>query len=298
MREKLRRIHHHTCNAHIWVVCAWALFLAFAVIFGGGSVYGAQEGDVYDDAALLTDAEIDALNEKISTLQEESGWKIYAVTTSDAGGKTATEYADDFFDTHATPSSDGVPSDSVPSADGVALLIDMDNREITISTCGIAIRYLTDDRIDAILDDAYTDVSNGSYGACMDTMLDGVERYYQKGIPEGQYNYDTETGEVSVYRTLTPVEILIAAVIAVVCGAAVYLTVLGKYRLKFGTYQYEFRENGRVALRVKEDRFVNQMVTHRRIPKQTESSGSHSSGRSSTHTGSSGSSHGGGSRKF
>lgn len=285
MREKWRRMHVPIGAAH--TLALLMMVLALAVAFGSNNVYAAVTGNVYDDAALLTGTEIDALNEKIGTLQEESGWNIYAVTTSDAGGKTATEYADDFFDAH-----------SVEQEDGVALLIDMDNREITISTCGAVGRYLTDDRIDAILDEAYTDVSNGSYGACMDTMLGGVERYYQEGIPEGQYNYDTETGKVSVHRTLTLVEILIAVALAAVCGVAVYLTVLGKYRLKFGTYQYEFRENGRVALRVKEDRFVNQTVTHRRIPKQTESSGSNSSGRSSTHTSSSGRSHGGGSRKF
>ena len=67
---------------------------------------------------------------------EESGWNVYAVTTDDAQGKSATAYADDFFDEHSTEQEDGV-----------ALLIDMDNREITISTCGIAIRYLTDSRI-------------------------------------------------------------------------------------------------------------------------------------------------------
>lgn len=288
MREKLGGIHAHICNAHLWTVCAWALFLALTLVFCSGSVYGAQKGNVYDDAALLTDAEIDALNEKIAALREESGWNIYAVTTSDAGGRTATEYADDFFDAY-----------SVEQEDGVALLIDMDNREIVISTCGAAIRYLTDDRIDAILDEAYTDVADGNYGACMDTMLGGVERYYQKGIPEGQYNYDTETGKISVHRTLTLTEALVAVAIAVVCGVAVYLSVLGRYRLKFGTYKYEFRENGRVNLRVKEDRFVNQTVTHRRIPKQTGGEGgSHSSGRSSTHVSSSGRSHGGGSRKF
>lgn len=288
MREKMRGIQTHTWVSHTCAAYMCAFLLALAVVLCGGSVYGAQKGNVYDDASLMSDAEIDALNEKITALQEESGWNIYAVTTSDAGGKTATEYADDFFDMY-----------SPEQEDGVALLIDMDNREITISTCGIAIRYLTDDRIDAILDEAYTDVSNGSYGACMDTMLSGVERYYQKGIPDGQYNYDTETGKVSVYRSLTATEVLVAVAIALVCGAAVYLSVLGKYRLKFGTYQYEFRENSRVSLRVKEDRFVNQTVTHRRIPKQTESGGGgHSSGRSSTHTSSSGRSHGGGSRKF
>ena len=64
----------------------------------------------------------------------------------------------------------------------MALLIDMDNREITISTCGIAIRYLTDSRIDNILDAAYAKISNGDYNGCMHSMLTGVETYYEKGF--------------------------------------------------------------------------------------------------------------------
>ena len=87
----------------------------------------AADGYVYDEAGLLTADEIADLNDEIASFMEESGWNVYAVTTDDAQGKSATAYADDFFDEH-----------SPDKEDGVALLIDMDNREITISTCGIA----------------------------------------------------------------------------------------------------------------------------------------------------------------
>ena len=252
------------------------------------SVKAAQEGNVYDYASLLTDSEMQSLNEDIEALEEESGWNVYAVTTNDAEGKSAVAYADDFFDSHSSEQEDGV-----------ALLIDMDNREITISTGGEAIRYLTDSRIDSILDDAYTDISDGRYGACFETMLDGVTGYYHAGIPNGQYNYDTETGEISAHRELAITEFLIALAAAIGAGALVYGVVVGKYRLKFNTDRYDFRKNGRVKLIVKEDNFINQTVTHRHIPKQTSSGGGGgSSNRSSTHRSSSGRSHGGGSRKF
>ena len=197
-------------------------------------------------------------------------------------------FADDFFDEH-----------SPDQEDGVAIVIDMDNRQIYISTCGIAIRYLTDERIDRILDDAYGDISDGEYKACLATMLDGVKRYYEDGIPNGQYNYDTETGKVSRYRSITLVEFLVALALGIVCSVIVWLSVVGKYRLKSPTFHYDFRGNGRLDLRVREDRFVNQTLTHRRIPKETSGGGGHSSaGRSSTHTSSSGRSHGGGGRSF
>ena len=111
---------------------------------------------MYDEAGLLTADEIADLNDEIASFMEESGWNVYAVTTDDAQGKSATAYADDFFDEH-----------SPDKEDGVALLIDMDNREITISTCGIAIRYLTDSRIDDILDLSLIHIFPGKWRKCL-----------------------------------------------------------------------------------------------------------------------------------
>ena len=269
--------------------CKLAVFLlTMSVLFTGSSVMAAQQGNVYDNAGLLSGEEITAIDQKITTMTEATDWNIYAVTTYDAEGKSATAYADDFFDYH-----------SPEQEDGVVVLIDMDNREITISTCGEAIRYLTDSRIDGILDDAFYDVSEGEYGDCLNTMLDGVRDAYDAGVPSGQYNYDVETGEVSRYRTITLVEALIAFGLAAGTGIIIYVVVVGRYQLRFGTYQYEFRNNSTMLLRNKEDRFVHETTTHRRIPKQTSSGGGgSSSGRSSTHRSSSGRSHGGGSRKF
>ena len=258
------------------------------LLFGSTGIFAKDEGSVYDGASLLTDQEISSLNEKITTLQQASGWNIYAVTTDHAEGKSARAYADDFFDAH-----------SPEQEDGVALLIDMDNREIYISTCGEAIRYLTDTRVDAILDDAYGYVSEGDYAGCLNAMVDGVSAYYERGINKGQYNYDTQTGKVSVYRSLTPAEILVAVLLALAVGGIFFGVTVGKYRLKFGTWQYPFRDYGEVNLRVRDDRFVNKFVTHRRIPRQTSGGGSGGGGsRSSTHRSSSGRSHGGSGRKF
>ena len=247
----------------------------------------AADGYVYDEAGLLTADEIADLNDEIASFMEESGWNVYAVTTDDAQGKSATAYADDFFDEH-----------SPDKEDGVALLIDMDNREITISTCGIAIRYLTDSRIDDILDAAYAKISNGDYNGCMHSMLTGVENYYEKGISEGQYNYDSETGKISRYHVLTLGEIFGVLAVAIGAGCIIYFTISNSYKVRGKGYYYAYQQNSKVNLRVKEDRLVNQTTTHHRISTSSGSSGGHSSshsGRSTTH---SGRSHGGGSRKF
>ena len=92
-----------------------------------------------DDADLLTDSEEQELNTELDEISEKQQCDVVVVTENSLDGKSAQDYADDFFDAIAE------------NGDGVALLIDMPNREICISTGGIAIRYLTDARIEDIL---------------------------------------------------------------------------------------------------------------------------------------------------
>ena len=269
---------------------AGLVFLIFSLqvcCFGVQTLMAAQKGNVYDEAELLTEQETDALAQKIAAWGKTTGWEIYAVTTAESGGKSAQAYADDFFDSH-----------SAEKEDGIAALIDMDNREIYLSTCGEAIRYLTDERLDYILDDAYGAISGGRYAECLEIMLESAAQYYEKGIPGDQYNYDGETGEISVHRSITLLEVLIAAGIALLVFAAVYVGILGKYRLKFGNYEYDFRRFSSLELRHSTDTLVNNVVTHRRIPQNTGGNSHGSSGRSTTHHSSSGRSHGGGGRRF
>ena len=75
--------------------------LTMCVLLAGNTVMAAQQGNVYDGAELLSSEEISTLDQKITTMSEESGWNIYAVTTDNAEGKSATAYADDFFDAHS-----------------------------------------------------------------------------------------------------------------------------------------------------------------------------------------------------
>lgn len=109
-----------------------------------------------------------------------------------------------------------------------------------------------------------------------------------------------ETGEISRYYSLSATEVVTAIAAGVAVAVIVFLCIVGKYRLKFGSYKYDFRQNGYLKLTEKEDVFVNQHVVHHHIQRESSSggSGSTSSGRSSTHTSSSGQTHGGGSRKF
>lgn len=268
------------------------LFMVSTLLFlMGSSVQASTRAIVIDAADLLSDTEEMELSDRVQEIELSSGWYMDVLTIDDAEGKDATYYAEEWFDIYTT------------SDDGVICLIDMDNRELVIRTFGEAMDYLTDERIEAILDEAYYGASEEDYFSALESMIQGVEEALQDGVPEDQYIYDEDTQEVIDYykeeKRLTGTEILVAVVAALAAGGITIGAVVGSYRLKWGNYQYSYRENGEVRLSHKQDTFVNQIVTHRHIPKNNTSGGGTSGGsRSTTHIGAGGRRSGGGSRKF
>lgn len=253
----------------------------------------AEECLVYDHADLLFVQEEEYLENLAAERGEQWNMNFLVVTIDDAEGKSSMEYADDFYDAQFPEETE---------EDGVLYLIDMDNREIYLSPCGEAIRYLTDDRIECILDKAYEYVAEGDYYGTFVTFLEETEGYLMEGIPSDQYNYDVNTGEIDKYQEpmrITIGEFLFALVAALIPAAITVGVIKAKYQLKFEDFHYDAYTDSEVQLSVKSDRLVNQFVTHRRIPKNNGSSGGSGGGsRSSVHRSSSGRSHGGGGRKF
>ena len=268
-----------------YIVMLVLCFVAVTGVFVHATDVMAAISSVYDEAGLLSEAECEELLEQVNALCEKTSWNIFAVTTADAHGKSSMEYADDFYDEQTSK-----------DADGVLVLIDMDNREIYISTCGIAIRYLEDTRIEAILDDAFYYVADGAYAECLSAMISGVEYYYDKGIHQDQYNYDVETGEISEYVEDTEDTLFdtgYGIYFSIGVGLAFYFIIIDRYSLKGSTRNdgYDFTRYGKVDLIDREDRFMHKTLTHQVIKRDDDH-------QSSTHTSSSGSTHGGGGRSF
>lgn len=265
-----------------------SLVVVAACVFSVPVVAFAQGGRVFDDAGLLDAAQIADLESDIAVLEESIGGNLVVATTADAGGKTEVEYADDYYINGGF------------AADGALFLIDMDNRQICISTSGEMIRYLDDARIEAILDVCYAAVAQEDYYGAASAFIAEVEGYYGTGIEEDQYNYDTETGEISYYNSVSAGELLFAGAVSIVVAVLVCLAVMAKYQLKFSQYRYPLQERSRFTLTRKEDIFLNEHTTSRRIESSSSNGGGGGGGgsASSTHTSSSGSTHGGGSRSF
>lgn len=289
------------------VILALVPLTVFSLAAAPMSALAADPGNphalVYDMADLFTDEEEKELSETAAALKETMNMDV-AVVTCEENGSSAREFADQFYEDQEM----GVGSDH----SGVLFLIDMDNRELWISTEGKMIRYLTDSRIEAILDDVYEHAADGDYFGAARAFLSDTETCYRNGISRGQFNQDEETGKISRYHHIAWYELLFALAVAGICAGGAVLSVLRSYGMKDDSSRMEanfrlsYRKDSSFALKKSlADVLLRTYVTQQAIASAKRGNGRgsggggfSSGGRSTTHRSSSGRSHGGGGRKF
>ena len=129
-----------------------AAFISFSQV---RPIWAAEGTRVFDEAGLFSAEEVQELETRIDEVRDSQDADLAVLTVEDAQGESAESYADDFYDSHGL----GVGDD----ASGILLSIDMDNREIYVSTTGYAMKVLTDARVEKVLDAAYDSVADGNY---------------------------------------------------------------------------------------------------------------------------------------
>lgn len=235
--------------------------------------------------------DIYALQERIDDIYFDYDLDVVIVATEDVEGKSSRNFADDYYDENDY----GVGGDN----SGLLLLIDLDNRNIWISTAGTAIDIFTNDRIDAMLDDIMPYASDSDYYDACESFIDNIVYYAQEGVPDGQYRQD-EHGNVTYYKPsyferlkaqiTNPITYILPVVIGLLAVMIASFNQKGKVTVSGATYESKNSFN----LKRQHDIFMRKAVTTAKKPSSSRSS----SGRSSTHTSSSGTSHGGGGRSF
>ena len=271
------------------------LSLLVMVLFACG--FDSVEQKVYDDAGLLSDSEEQKLQELLVETAEHTEQDVIVVTTDNSGGKSAMEYADDFYDEH------GFGYEKT-NGSGVLYLIDMDSREIYISTAGTAIEKYTDAEIDRTLDILFEYVADGNYYDSCTAFIEQAERCLTGGDTAGNGYYDTDTDRFVEYepeplwkRALEPERLLANFAIALVVSAVVVFIIGRKRKTRMSVGSNTYLKGGSVRLRENSDRFTHTTVVTRHIPQNNGGSGG-GGGHSSSHVSSGGHSHGGGGRSF
>ena len=289
------------------------LLICTFLFMGSMAVWADQTGAVsgqprvFDQAGLFSETEIIQLEEKIAQCRKSTKMDVVIVSAYADGERSAEEYADDYYDYGGF----GVGK----KASGVLLLYYMDGPgqpggECYISTAGTMINMLTDERIESILDDVYGDLGNRDFAGATEHFLEDVKAYVKEGVESGQYTYDRDTGEIVRYHSIRLYEVAIAMVIAGILAGSVCLDIKKRYAMKQSSREVSnslqaYRADCAFHFSVAGDKMVNKYVRSVPIPRNTSSgsggrghSGSSSAGRSTIHTSSSGSSHGGGGRRF
>lgn len=276
---------------------------------GPEAVYGAEirkeEGRaVYDYAELFDEDQVRQLEDQAARVKQDVKFDVVIMTTLDAEGKESQAYADDAYDAGGF----GVGSDH----DGILYLIDLDNRELTFSTAGTAIRIFSYERVETMLDHVYEYVSDGDYAESAAVFLKDVQTYAAEGILSGQYNYDTETGRISVHRSIRWYEMLLAAAVSAIVAGGAAAAVKRQYRMETDERQLAnanmvYRADSQFEFSDKNDVLIDTFVVTSLIAAgAAAAAGRGNSGRrggmgprsSPTHHSSGGRVHGGGSRRF
>ena len=271
--------------------------------------FGDRTALLNDLADIIPDDEEEALNNKLEQISEIYECEVAVLTVSYTDGYDITAYADDYYDYNGFGWGE--------NDDGIMLVLDMGNREFAITTHGTAIDIFTDYNL-SVLESAFVPLlSQGSYTeafityyeCCID-IFDDYNTYLEDFGGEGNvyipsddgYDYlygdDYYTEPVDIVSEIFSVKWLVVSVIIGLVIALFYTTHL-KSQLKTVASKpsaSDYVVPGSFTLTGQRDIFLYSNVKKTPKPKNNSSGskgGSSFGSGSSTHTSSSGRTHGG-----
>lgn len=235
-----------------------------------------------DNTDLLTDAEKEALLKQLDEISERQQCDVVIVVVNSLGGKNEEAYADDYYDYNGY----GFGED----ADGLLLLVSMDERKWAISTCGYGVTAFTDAGQTYLIHKFKPLLSSGDYAAAFTVFAEMSDEFITQAKKGEPYDIDNiPRGTVSPFWIFG--DLLIGFVIALLWGLRKKAK-LKSVRKKASANDYT--KPGSIQLTINHDHLVNVTTTSRSISSSSDSSG----GGSGTHTSSSGRRHGGSSGGF
>jgi len=229
-----------------------------------------------DNADYLTDSEETTLLNKLDEISTRQGLDIVIVTIPDLYGEDITAFADDFYD------------ESGYHPDGILLLISDYDREWAISTAGYGITAFTDAGQEYLTGLFLDALSEGQYVAAFDTYANLCDEFITQAKAGTPYDVGTlPKGPFHMVRSL---------LVSVGIGLFAALIVTGSMKGKLKNVHArptasQYVMPGSMNITESREMFLySQLQRHKREKEK--------SGGSSTHTSSSGRTHGGSSGKF
>lgn len=228
-----------------------------------------------DEAGLLTGAEASDIEAKLTEISNRQGVDVVIVTVDSTDGQSPMDFADDYYDYNDY------------RADGILLLISVEDSDWWISTSGYGITAITDAGLDYISARFVPLLSNGEYARGFTEFAELCDTFITQaktGDPYDTHNLPKESFNA-----------VFSLILALCIGLVTALIVTGKMKSKLKTVRQQAKADhyvaaGSLQLTHSRDLFLYTHLDRRE--KAMQSSGS------STHTSSSGTTHGGGGGKF
>lgn len=236
-----------------------------------------QKDRFVDAANLLSESTRKELQDRMDEVSERWQCNIIILTVDEHTGPIQ-DYADDYFDYN------GFGTDYDGS--GVLFMLSMDDREWAISTSGNAIAAFTDYGQEKMMDDMLPDLGDGYYYSAFNTYIDTADRYlelYENGTP---FDVGIRNATAEEMRGAFVVCIIIGLIIGLI-PVGIMISALTTVRSNSSASGYQSHSG--IKMKFHQDTYLRSTVSKAPIPKED----SRSSGGSSIHTSSSGSSHGG-----
>lgn len=235
---------------------------------------------IYDFAELLTEEEEKQLYDKVKEFIANTNLDLAIVTINTNVKDSTQEYADDFYDYNDF------------SIDGLAFVIDMQNRIFYISTAGKAMLYYNDYRIEYILSALDQEMYNHEYFNACNTLISQLTEYYNHGFSDNADKYVVIGTQI--YRKTPYLLLSIIAVVSAIIGTLILA--LRNKKIKLATNSNDYFDNKSFEITKDTKEFISSNTSRVYIPPADSDGGGSSGG--GFHSGSSGSSHGGGGHRF
>ena len=263
------------------------LLLLFAIPVSAADGGKRELPRLVDDADLLTNEEEAALLEKLDEMSERQSCDVVIVTVNSLEGKTSVEYADDFYDYNGY----GIGDDY----DGLLLLVSIQDRDWAISTSGFGITAFTDAGLNYISEKFLPLLSDGKYSKAFTKFADLCDDFITEAKTGEPYNENHLPNEPVGFFWI---------IVDLVVGLGIGYVIAFRKRQKLISVRKkveaeDYTVPGSFVLDVNMDTFVRRFVTSKSAPStESDSNSGSTTGGSTTHTSSSGRTHGGASGKF
>lgn len=260
---------------------ACLLLLAFALPASAEDGFYSAYDRFMDTAQLVSDSQRETIGAKLDELSARQRFDLVVVTAENIGDYDSVEpFADDLFDSCDFGYGD--------DRDGALLVISTGTGDCYLSTHGYGIYVFTDYGIQFLLEQLRPALEEGDFNGAIELFIDLADNFIEQA----------RNGEHYSKRNLprqpfSPMYIVVSAAIGIF--AAFFIVGGMKAKLKTvrpATRAADYVRRDSLNLSDSRDLFLYSSVTQTPRPQSSDSDGS------STHTSSSGETHGGGGIKF